>query len=601
MKKIIIYSLFLSIFPSSIIWSQTKIDRVNIETLCDGVKNDSITNCNKCLLYLIEGKKYAKEKEYGEAIYNFGLARATGYKKGMSKIDELVTICTDILHDLRWDVINKTRVLEEQNQVLSDYEGTLKFKDNTLRNQRDSLNSAFKIIHEKGWKAESYRLPSLADSTRLTGNYRDAAYLAYYGILLQKDKVQIPALNALMEAGTKYDSLYSTILPFEKDSAEITLFEVLGNDRFLFGSEKKIAIYTASKIKLLELSIEPFRLFMAKNKKNLAVTDKNGNIEVWNLENLQKQTIHRDQTAPITVCRFSEDGKLLVTVSRKENAIIHDLSTNIQTPLPTKGTRVYGIVIANNGERILTRHNGGISKLWNKDGGELKSFGNKEIHIHTAGFSESTDQSIHTANTLGQLKEWDTKTGEVKSSFQESEPIKETWILPDFMVLRTTYSLIIKHNNGRKKQIPLGKRILGVKFNQQNNNALIWLAGGDLVRIDLVKNIKYPLHKHNTNVVNAAFSMDEKWIVSTEENGTVTLLDAFGHIVLKRNTKRESQISAQFSQNGQYLYLLSKEGIEIQQCPLPPTILNKLQSRKVEILKYLSTKKGYELQYLKEV
>ena len=200
--------LFTSLFL--VFFSLTLSAQDAIKKLCEA--DPSNEDCQYCQSYLLEGWQALQRGDYGDAIYKYTLADGVRYSPANELINTLLNDCKSSLEQLRWEVIKKANELEQVNERLYAISQEVQGQNTVIASQSDSIKMALSMVHAKGRKAESFRMPSLADSVLAKSNYKDAVYLAFYGLLLQEDESNAPAVKALMEAGASYDTYSPSLL-----------------------------------------------------------------------------------------------------------------------------------------------------------------------------------------------------------------------------------------------------------------------------------------------------------------------------------------------------------------------------------------------------
>ena len=380
--------------------------------------------------------------------------------------------------------------------------------------------------------------------------------------------------------------------------------EVLNNN-ILIAKENAIFSCDAKACKKLAFELlPPFERVFTNHKSKIAIVDKNGAVEVWDTDKNNSKVFLSPHGA-LQDAFFDIHSGFLVSIFRNGKSVIYDLNNNSTITLGTGETKIYDVKISPENGSIVTRHNRGIAKAWNFEGKEIKTFGKNEIHLHGLHLSHEDGGRAITINTMGQIKEWDLKTGQFEGVIREVQAAtKNIWVLAG------ASNKILYHTNNkaviRKKDELISynfdKRILGLELNANQDEALVWCVGGDLYQISLKRKEKNSLlPKHNHSIVSAAFSPNGKWIISTAKDGAVKMYDQNGDLILDWMPTDQAQVVAKFSKDNNYLYLVSKDGENIRKCPLPSKLISDMQPQKQAIIKYLENNKAYGLQYLKEI
>jgi hypothetical protein len=573
-----------------------------IHKLCDAEPANE--DCQYCQSYLLEGWQAAQRGDYGDAIYKYTLADGVRYSPANELINSLLNDCKNSLEELRWEVIRKARELEQVNESLYAIAQEVEGQSEVIASQSDSIKMALSMVHARGRKAESFRIPSLADSLLAKSNYKDAVYLAFYGLLLQEDASNAPAVKALMEAGASYDTYSPSLLPAKPEEGELQAVEML-NDYIVIAKEN--AIFSCDSKKCTKLSLKlspPFEQVFTDQKHQVAVVDKNGAIELWDV-NKNSSEVFLPQHGELQDAFFDAHSGFLVSIFRNGKSVVYDLNKKSTIELGSGESRIYDVKVSSAHKIIVSRHNRGIAKAWNFKGEEINTFGEDEVHLHDLYLSNKDGGQVFTVNTMGQIKEWDLKTGKPGGDTKDIQAAaKNIWILSEAAneILYHTNNQLVIWKGDEPVSYSFDQRIIGLELNATQTEALVWCVGGDLFHIGLAAQQKARfLPKHNHSITSAAFSSDGKWVVSTADDGAVKMYDQDGDLILDWRPADQARVVARFSKDNNYLYLLSKDGATIRKCPLPSKLISDMRPQKQAIIKYLENNKAYGLQYLREI
>lgn len=569
----------------------------SIQKLCENI---TIKDCQDCQNFLKEGWSYHQKKQYGDAIHQYTLAFGPRYVPANDLINQLIKKSDKALYDLRQETIKGAMALEELHRQLIRSDQLLEGKNETISTQKDSIQAALRLVHKKGQKAESFRIPSLANNVRRTANCKDALYLAFYSILLQKkEDIISPSIEALMEAGAIYDD-FSPIIFSTKEKIET--MQALEDGQLLIATNQHVFIHEQKENKRLDTQVEPpFQITFSHDKKKMALTGQKGQVELWDIEKKQFIKRFKAHEKAIQFCQFSADGHFLVTANRSGTAFIYPLNT---TELLIKiqnreNLRIYDLKISPTHHQIFTRHPKGIIKIWNQNGEEINTLGEQEIHIHDAQFLPNQGQFILTSNTFGQIKQWDIHTGNVQRKAKESIPIKKIYTLYTNAYLYHTTKKLVINQNKLSLEYTFEDRILGVKINQTKEKALVWTVQGGLFQINLLEKSKMIYPRQRKNVLDAQFSADGNLVTSSSKDGYIKMWDKQAQVVLSWQLNESTPVVPPFSEDRKYLFLIGSDGTNIRQVPLPKMMKEKLQQQKKQVLQYLKSKKSeYGLQYI---
>jgi len=306
--------------------------------------------------------------------------------------------------------------------------------------------------------------------------------------------------------------------------------------------------------KITDLSFSP-------DGKIIASASNDNTIKLWKSDGVSIKTI--DTIEPNSVS-FSPNGKIIASGSTKEKNIkLWSSDGNLLKIFPEVDPKFENnnsrVSFSPDGKMLVSTDFETTVNLWSIDGKFLRDIeGHNPYRVWDANFSPD-GKTLATAATDGSVKLWDMdrvlsekKVGVLPEIFKSDEPI--AGFSPDgqiFASVNNDYSINVRNLNGSLISILRGhkKKILNLNFSldskfiistDENRIIKIWNRNGDLVKDFTVESLKaktFPVQGHkgfnqitrnDRGVMNVRFSPDGKMFASAGSDGNVKLWNQDG-------------------------------------------------------------------------
>ena len=201
--------------------------------------------------------------------------------------------------------------------------------------------------------------------------------------------------------------------------------------------------------------------------------------------------------SPVKAIRFSQDGKIAVTISRNDIAIWNTDSGKHKKTLKDDFAQVYSVAISPDGKTLASGNgwNNSEIRLWNIGNGRLKSILTGHTHwVDTVAFS-TDGKTLVSGSRDSTIRLWDVKTGRHKTTLK----------------MHTAGVHIIVFSKD-------GELFASAS---QDNSIIVW----DLASTLLNNRPKAVYQGHTDRIVHLKFSPDSKLLASTSWDDTIQLWD----------------------------------------------------------------------------
>ena len=298
--------------------------------------------------------------------------------------------------------------------------------------------------------------------------------------------------------------------------------------------------------KITSLSFSP-------DGKIIASASNDNTIKLWKSDGVS--TIKTIDTIQPNSVSFSPNGKIIASGSTKEKNIkLWSSDGNLLKTFPEVDPKLENsnsrVSFSPDGKMLVSTGFETTVNLWSIDGKFLRDIqGHNPYRVWDANFSPD-GKTLATAATDGSVKLWDMdrilpdkKVGVLPEIFKSDEPI--AGFSPDgqiFASVNNDYSINIRNLNGSLISILRGhkKKILSLTFSldskfiistDENGVIKIWNKNGDLVKDITLESLKakaFPAQGHKSGVMDISFSPDGKIFASAGLDGNVKLWNQDG-------------------------------------------------------------------------
>jgi WD40 repeat protein len=398
---------------------------------------------------------------------------------------------------------------------------------NELKKFKSNAFAYFSEIQFVTDQENSFRLAEKAYITNKS-NQRAAKMLLQSYFFLMKDIKMVTDISDNSEFAT-FSPVENKILTINRGN-ELILYDTNGNELKKFKKkvhEKKV-----------------FTAFFSPNGKEVVTTSEDKTARIWNLNgDLLKEL--KGHTDSVEYAVFSPDGKKVVTTSKDKTARIWNLETGKSIVIEEFNQPPTTASFSNDGKIILTSSDK-ICRFWNDSG---KPFTDKKLIVNPGDTLSSTIPekysnvdfakysprgnyiiAIGLDGLKGTVRIWD------KNGFQFAPPIEinygkaSVFFSPD-----EKYITIVDADNWIKLKDLNGNDFFSTKWDEAKVISASCSINGRYIIITTEKNTVHllallgnKLREHKWGVNYAAFSPDDKYIITASEDGTAKLWDSKG-------------------------------------------------------------------------
>jgi len=270
------------------------------------------------------------------------------------------------------------------------------------------------------------------------------------------------------------------------DKNAIKIFDIENAD-FPEPGNKEATLYVPPVIKEIQnISKNTNWIELSPDYQTIVSSDESRNIKLWDYASGRKIRNLEGYVQPVLAVDVMPDGKHLLVGSQDRNMTLWNLTTGQLVRTFDRSSDINHIDISADGKYILTTAiNTDFCKLWNfKTGRLLRSFLDKK-HVIWSKFSKENDDHILTATEDGTLKIWSIKENKVKKKPKvDYKTLEDKYRREDYAVSFEGYSLTVTK------------------------------AGSE-----------YLTAAQKGIITDAVFSLDTKYLITTNESGVISLYD----------------------------------------------------------------------------
>jgi len=433
----------------------------------------------------------------------------------------------------------------------------------------------------QGQRAESRRLIELVNKRDNKENFYEALIMTLAGMELGGSDVYESGMRVF---GTLVrDSFTEVVYTSEVVINELAMLPK--ENKLLVVGEREVSIFDCNKKKVLtsiKPQVEKMTNYCIAPKSSDLVFWSENDIHRWNIEGLifNGQSFHSDE---IFSAIYSPNENYLITLSRDKTAVLYPLMKDT-LPMILNGHNgpVYDAKFSPNHKHLLTRSTNDLVIVWTVTGEKLAELGGGGSPIYDAGFNGTGDRII-TASGNGEVKVWDLNGNEMMTFNDHSKAVRQVDCFPNpnTIISRSTNAIKSWDENGMA--IPISKEILqvkGMQLNHQKDAALVWTG---------VKPYLFLLHPDatiasrfkglETNIGAAAFSKNDQFILTSGKDYSTQLWDKTGQLLISWASLYQYPLCAIFSEDSQYVYILSSDRKQILRCPMTTDVYEEMKSK----------------------
>ncbi len=586
-----------------------------VEQLCDAITADSPqTNCIECQKLLKEGIQKLEE-DYVRALIVFCTAnfddRCSGVKDLVGK---LIDFSIDEINSLEKIAEKSTRQLKIVNQKLEAEKAKVEqeSKEKQIYQALATFNQALATFNQSlavankeeaetiGVKLESMRLPFLADSLLIYGQFKDALHVAYYGLLLDEGQGTPNNWKAFGEA-LRYDEEYSPILYKTEEKTTIQTIEPLSDHQILINNDQGVLLYDLVEKQIKDTIIGAHLLpsSLPNDFSNKLIQNKEG-ISMLNENSLAIKGICKLSHKPKLVS-ISPNNELIFLVSKRKENLLFNLSKDTIVRTPFVDQLIYQVEFnPNKDELFFTRTANAKVLIWDATGKKKGEIGENEIYIYDAAFSPNGD-FIATANILGEVKLWDMEGKQLPNQLSTYQSIRKLMFFdqqPILVTLAKNEVHVWNYLENKSDLIPFEEGyITAIQENPIDGNLLIALNNGDVYSYNLLDKTRIRFEGHNSAIFHIATSKSNELLLTSSTDGTTKLWNNKGDILMDWDESSTST-PAFFSEDGKSIFVVVKDNTNIQKCTIPSIAYDKMDSKKDAIVSQLKENKSLSIQFL---
>lgn len=571
-----------------------------------------------CEKVVREGKRLMGQKKYDDALNQFWAALVTCQNEaGGAQVSDLIRQAQEAyIRDLSDAVDREKKALSEALMAKSQAEAAKQKEEIARREAEQNAQRA----REQGIRAESRRLALLADNIRSKGQKSDAVLLAYLALRL---------------SGQTSDDAPNPPAPHLAPARSVPLLRAFGESvRDSFGTvvfESKTPIEqvmpapdgSALLIRLSDQSLHRVRLSdrqsllltsPGKQPLNMAWSPRSDRLLAWAgttprllLSDGILLSALQGHAESVKFAAFSPDGQAFVTCSRDNTARLWEASGRPIAVLAGHTGNVYSAFFSPLGRQLLTRSSDGTARVWSRDGGQcLGTVGTTYQYLYDAkpGPAEGT---FVTAEADGSVQAWDAQGKSLGLVSRHEGAARE--------VLFTSKNEVL--SRGADKWVRVGKvgadgaartlahpsLVSGFALNTDGSSLLTWaedytvrlwdVASGNLLR-------QFPGHKGR--ILSAAFSPDQRYVLTSSKDGFAKLWDLEGNILTEWVINPEHPLPALFLPDGQYIVVADASNHNVSVSPFPQAVFQKMETAiDLSSPQVGQLVKRYNLQFLGEI
>ncbi len=595
MLKFIIGIFFL--FISFDLHSQDKASE--IKTLCKNIPVDREKACLECQDYLKAGLNFHQKTSYVNAITSYSSAYDAKYLEAKTLIQELISVSANELEKLKNDAENNNVLLEQQKKDIEREKNKVQEESNNRKKAEDLAKKNAKEARFFGKRAESLRMPILADSLLLKNNHEDALKVAFHGLLLADGQKSHPSWKTFNEAIKRN----KTISPTITINDNITLLKSIAGNKYLMQTKQNTSIWGVNEFKQIQL-FKKFGDLMCFDNKAFLIND--NTIQELNFETYELQTlISNSNSNPSKIVSCSPGNAFLAVKTKSNQNIVYDLNKKTELIiLPEEN--IYQLTFNNQDSHFLTRTANPKLKLYSTSTQNFIPIGLNEIYIYHAAFSNIGNQ-LATVNILGEVKIWDLEGKNIYSftlSTIAEEGIQEISFYDNDkkLLIHTTKDVYLYNLNEKKIicTIQHQEPITNIQLLSEKNAILLCLESGLFFMYDFNGKENTRFKGHNGSILNVDFASNYQLFLSTSTDDTSILWDIAGTSLLKWDLGVDNPIPAVFNHDETTLLIPLEKNTKIQKFPNPYIQYERLCMKKSGILRELSNNVKYQLFFVQD-
>ncbi len=257
--------------------------------------------------------------------------------------------------------------------------------------------------------------------------------------------------------------------------------------------------------------------------------DEKGVVIVWEFPSRQKLRTLKAHAAWVTSIAFSPDGKRFATSGDDHNIVVWD-TARLEKVIELRGHQwaVVSIAFSSDGQRLASTSGGqpGRTIIWETNSWQKKQELPLAFTVGKLAFFANNRWLL--SSTMRQI--WSLDTGREVSGF-----LVPDWSGDEMALSAKSNRLVSISKQGTIHFVDLNHRkVLGSRKTDyyigdplaiSPDGRLAASGSGDIALWDVAAQRKLARLKHTAQVNNLVFSPDEKWLVSTHEDGAVLLWD----------------------------------------------------------------------------
>ena len=324
------------------------------------------------------------------------------------------------------------------------------------------------------------------------------------------------------------------------------------------------------------ISGKPQRIAISPDGQSVLIGYMGGDVVLWNIATGNSMQIFTGHSSDVGSVAFSADGNYVLTGGSDKTVRLWDVQTGSELLRLSTTDKVDAVAFSPDGQSILTGCADGTVELWD-------IYPQLELPLFQEGYTDSKNVSLSavafspdgrflaTGGTDG-LKLWNTTTGQLQHAFADSGFIKygvrfstdgrylfsgdwssgviSQWNIQTGERLQQFTASFFLASSARLNDIaisPDGRSIIANGSLPFTNQVLIWdtQTSGQTGRLFF----EIP----NGYLTNLAFSPDGKFILTSNTNGQVRIMDTQVGMLLKMFIGAQGINDAAFSPDGKYV------------------------------------------------
>lgn len=526
----------------------------------DLVCQPTLTCYNKLLK---EGDQLKKQKNFGEAINKYTAAYNCNHIQGYDTLSKRIENVIHLLELARIKAEDDEELArQKEKEVIIERDKALQEKKEKEA-ARDSATIYAKRAEALFLTAQSQILLDKNDLSQ------DPLLLSFAGLMLADQESKQTAYTAFVKAAYK---IYSGGSYFT-NSVIKKFYQLPFSDQLLIHTGSNLLLQKHNTLPVIVSShLSPGANVTVSTRPEQFVTW--GYASAYGLvhrERLREVKLH---SQPILSLAYSFDNKYVISGGRDSLINVYPLFGAENKSIKAHTGNVYEVVPRPHSSDFLSRSSDGTIRVWNIDGTLKNTFHGKYFQATTYS---SNGNFLAGVDAGERVTIWDS-SGTVVDTFSGSilKDIKDLIFIKDepklFLVARDKI-LLAEKNKGVKVIRYAQADVNGLMINSYGDHFLTWTKDGSLKYSAVGSYVDIDLKYGDVEIIDASISVDNKYILSTAADGNVALHDIEGWKIHTWKTDPDEPIAAQFSKDGQAVYVAAIGNTTIRKFYLPHVIL----------------------------